>query len=458
MTNHLDDHDVMETLAALRPDSGDLGREWHPGRRQAILRRVLDDVEPRRVNRGASRWIGAGLAVAAVTTAAFLLLPGMLGPGRPIEAAPGQNPTKPVTEPTWVRIADGPLSPRYEARGAWLDGRYLLVSGHTDPCGPVESSCTEDRELLIDGALYDPATDNWTPTAPVPLVENLSEPVVVGTSAYFLTGRHYLEAEQPSISEEFLPGTEQVLLRYDAERDTWTSHPLPRPGGGRLVATDSAVIVLSGSDQGAQIRDQVFRPDTATWTNLPDDPLGPSRLREAVWVDDRLVLSALPLEAGTDGSAEPLELAVLDSTLTTWSRLVPDEPAYGWDPLAVGERVIWKADSTRAEVVDDRRTRELLSVLNPATGEVSTLRAAFKGYDGYPAGSIAGIWVATADKVVVEGDLVNPATEEWLALPPLEASEGVVWTTWIGGENSLLLWGGDVPRSTAGYLLLLPPG
>ncbi|MCW5954611.1 MAG: hypothetical protein KIT69_20355, partial [Propionibacteriaceae bacterium] len=109
MNIHLDDQDVMETLATMRPDSVDLGREWHPGRRQGILRRVLIDVGPRRVRPGTSRWIGAGLAVAAVTTAAFLLLPGMLGPGRPIEAAPGQNPTKPVTAPTWVRIADGPL-------------------------------------------------------------------------------------------------------------------------------------------------------------------------------------------------------------------------------------------------------------------------------------------------------------------------------------------------------------
>jgi hypothetical protein len=457
MNVHLDDHDVLETLTMMRPDSSDLGQEWYPGRRHAVLQRVLGDAGPGvRTSAGASRWIGAGLAVAAVTTAAFLLLPGMLGAGRPIEATPGQSPAKPVTEPTWVKIADGPLSPRYEARGAWLDGRYLLVSGHTDPCGPVESGCTEDRELLTDGALYDPATDSWTPIPPAPLVENLSEPVVVGSSAYFLTGSHYLEKEQPSFATEFRPGMEQILLRYDAERDAWASYPLRQPAGGQLVGTDSAVIVLSGSDQGVQVPDLVFRPDTSTLTELPDDPLGPSRVRYGVWASGRLVLSALPMEAGGEGEAEPLELAVLDAGLTTWSRLDPAEPAYGWGPLAVGDRVVWRPDGSRAEVVDDRRTHELLSVLDPGTGEVTTLRATYQGYDGYPAGSIAGVWVATGDKVVVEGDLVDPATGEWTALPPLEKGDGIALTTAIGAGNSILLWGGDIPRATAGYLLLLP--
>lgn len=457
MNVRLDDHDVLETVTLLRPDPADLGQEWYPGRRYAVLQRVLGSAPPRgRTSTAASRWIGAGLAVAAVTTAAFLLLPGMLGAGRPIEATPGQHPAKQVAEPTWVTIADGPLSPRYEARGAWVDGRYLLVSGHTDPCGPVASGCTEDRELLTDGASYDPATDSWTPIAPVPLVEKLSDPVVVGSSAYFLTGSYYLEKTEPSTATGFRPGMEQILLRYDAERDAWASYPLRQPAGGQLVGTDSAVIILSGSDQGAQVPDLVFRPDTATVTELPDDPLGPSQVRYGVGVGDRLILSALPLEAGAEGVAEPLEVAVLAADLTTWSRLDPAEPAYGSEPLTVADRVVWKADSARAEVMNDRRTHELFSVLEPASGEVTTLRAPYRGYDGYPAGSIAGIWVSTGDKLVIEGELVNPATGEWIAVPPLENPAGIAAPTVIGGQNSILLWGGDVPRATAGYLLLLP--
>ena len=32
MNVHLDDHDVLETLTMMRPDSSDLGQEWYPGR------------------------------------------------------------------------------------------------------------------------------------------------------------------------------------------------------------------------------------------------------------------------------------------------------------------------------------------------------------------------------------------------------------------------------------------
>ena len=457
MTTRLDDPDVLAVLAAMRPEATGPTQDWHAGRRQAVLQRVLLDAEPRRTGSSTrARWIGAGLAVAAASAAALLLLPGVLGSPR-IEAVTVPATRPPVTEPTWVRTSDGPLSPRYEARGAWVDGRYLLVSGHTDACGPVESGCTADPVLLTDGAFYDPATDGWTPIAPVPLVENLSESVVLDGSVYFLTGSYLPGATEPSISEDFLPGKEQTLLRYQVRDDKWSSYPLPKPAGGHLVATDSAVILFSGSDQGAPIGDLVFHPDTAGWSDLSDDPLGPSSVRYAVWAAGKLLLSAEPLDAADDSTAAPLGLAVLDSDLSGWTQLDPDEPAYGWDPIAVGDHVIWKPGDGRFEIVDDRRTYEWYSNLNLRTGEVTTIRAPYTGYDGYPAGSIAGVWVATADQVVVEGDLVDPATLVWTALPPLENPEGATLTTEVAGENSILLWGGEVPGTTVGHLLLLPP-
>ena len=257
MNTRLDDLDVMEALAALRPDDGGLRGAWSAERRQAVLRRVLTEAKPPRPSVGAGRWIG-GLAVAAAAVIALLLLPGLLGWGRLIDAVPAQTTRGPVAEPTWVRIADGPLPARYEARGTWLDGRYLLVGGHGDPCGPVESGCQYTGVLLADGALYDPAVDEWTTIAPVPLVRHLGEPVVVGDSAYFMTGTLFIGDEEPNSRADFLPGGEQILLRYQVNTDSWTSHPLPHPAGGQLVATDDAVIVLSGSDLNVEIADLVF--------------------------------------------------------------------------------------------------------------------------------------------------------------------------------------------------------
>ena len=153
----------------------------------------------------------------------------------------------------------------------------------------------------------------------------------------------------------------------------------------------------------------------------------------------------------------PLELAVLDAALASWTRLDPAEQAYGLRPLAVGGRVVWQPDPARAEVVDDRRTFERLSVLDPVTGEVTTVQVPYRGYGGYPEGSLGELWMATSGRALIEGDLLDPATLAWLAVPPLTSPDGVPLTTYVGGDTSILLWGGAVPGSAGGWLLLLPP-
>lgn len=364
----LDAASVAEALAALRPDDGGLRGAWSAERRQAVLRRVLTEAKPPRPSVGAGRWIG-GLAVAAAAVIALLLLPGLLGWGRLIDAVPAQTTRGPVAEPTWVRIADGPLPARYEARGTWLDGRYLLVGGHGDPCGPVESGCQYTGVLLADGALYDPAVDEWTTIAPVPLVRHLGEPVVVGDSAYFMTGTLFIGDEEPNSRADFLPGGEQILLRYQVNTDTWTSHPLPHPAGGQLVATDDAVIVLSGSDLNVEIADLVFHPDDDTWTELPDDPLGPSGLRYAVWAEDRLVLSALPLDAA-DARSGPAQAGG------------PGRRPRQLDPARPGRTGIRVASARR------RRTRRLAAGPRARRGRrrPADLRAALRPRPGHRRG------------------------------------------------------------------------
>lgn len=397
-------------------------------------------VQSPRSRAGVPRWVGAGLAVAAVTTAALLLVPGMLVASRSVEAVPADVPSQPVAEPVWVKIADSPLSPRYEARGAWVDGRYLLVSGHTDPCGPVESDCQPHPDWLADGALYDPAKDTWRSISPAPLVTSLGEPVVLGDSVYFLT-------DHAEIPDE-LARTDRVLLRYEVATDTWTSHPLPQRGGGRLVATDSAIIILSGTDTDGKVEDLVFHADTGAWSSLPDDPFGPSD-RDAVWAGDRLVLSATPLGA-TEPPFPPVQLAVMDASLSGWSELKTTGPVYGSDPIAVGNRVVWKTNGDRYDIVDGKRTYEYYSSLNPITGQVTDIKA------GFQRGTLAGAWVATGSQAIIEGDLYNPTTGQWTTVPELGTLVSYRYTTQVGGEHSILLWGGNPSSGTDGRLLLLP--
>lgn len=389
---------------------------------------------------GVSRWVGAGLALAAVTAAALLLVPGMLGASRSVEAVPAEVPTRPVAEPVWVKIADSPLSPRYEARGAWVDGRYLLVSGHTDPCGTVKSDCQQHPVWLADGALYDPAKDTWTSISPAPLVTSLGEPMVLGDSVYLLTDHAEIPGE--------LARTDRVLLRYEVDKNTWTSHPLPQKAGGLLVATDSAIIILSGSDTDGKVEDLVFHPDTGSWSSLPDDPFGPSD-RDAVWAGNRLVLSATPLGA-TEPPFPAAQLAAMDASLSGWSKLNTTGPVYGSNPIAVGDRVVWKSNGDRYDIVDGKRTYEYYSSLNPVTGQVTDIKAGFRR------GTLAGAWVATGSQAIIEGDLYNPATAKWTTVPELGTLIAYPYTTQVGGEHSILLWGGNQSSGNDGRLLLLP--
>ena len=57
----------------------------------------------------------------------------------------------------------------------------------------------------------------------------------------------------------------------------------------------------------------------------------------------------------------------------------------------------------------------------------------------------------------LEGDLFDPVTGQWTAIPALEELRTFPYTTQIGGDHSLLLWGGNpTGTSTDGRLLLLP--
>ncbi len=89
----------------MRPDTESVNRAWDQSRRQVALRRALTANAPKRPTRigqpalrsGASRWISAGVAVAAVSAAAFWLVPGSLGV-KEIEAVPAATPTPPPAQ------------------------------------------------------------------------------------------------------------------------------------------------------------------------------------------------------------------------------------------------------------------------------------------------------------------------------------------------------------------------
>ncbi|MCW5954759.1 MAG: hypothetical protein KIT69_21095, partial [Propionibacteriaceae bacterium] len=111
-------------------------------------------------------WLAVAVAVALIVAAGALILPGMGGASVP--AAPGPTTSAlPRAYGVWTKIAAGPLSPRWEAHGVWVDGRYLVFGGHSDFLCAPHASC-KAPDWLTDGAYYDPATDTWTSIADMP--------------------------------------------------------------------------------------------------------------------------------------------------------------------------------------------------------------------------------------------------------------------------------------------------
>ena len=83
MPTEIERPDVLDTLASMRPDHDAVDRVWNQSRRQAVLQRALSaDARKRPLRSGqptslnvTKRWVGAGLAVAAVSLTVVWLVP-----------------------------------------------------------------------------------------------------------------------------------------------------------------------------------------------------------------------------------------------------------------------------------------------------------------------------------------------------------------------------------------------
>jgi hypothetical protein len=88
---------------------------------------------------------------------------------------------------------------------AWVGSRLLIWGGSAYR---LDGSGFATYTNLADGAFYDPATDRWTPTAPMP----------AGTPKYLSSdwsdGRVVVQGQDASTT---------VLLIYDPTRDQWQS-------------------------------------------------------------------------------------------------------------------------------------------------------------------------------------------------------------------------------------------
>lgn len=349
-----------------------------------------------------------------------------------------------VDGPTWSVVAESPLSARREPAAAWVAGRFVVVGGLSNPmCADTGDCAIPPDSTLRDGAAFDPGTGTWQEIAPAPTVVFATSTAVIGEVLYILS------------VDVTVPEAPEALLAYDAAADQWETLPLPPGRSSQLVAAGDQLLAIPGSDEQGAMPDAVLDAATGAWRELPDDPLGPSFDRQAVWLGDRLLLAAKDLVT-SPGSEEPaiVRLAELDATMTQWSS-PRDTEVIGWGMVWAGGRVVFPGTGSAdgGEVNNWGRSYPFGGVLNPADGSWTELGVT----DEQPTGGAPGLpALAVGETVIVADGLLDPVSGAWSPLPAVPGGE--VYERGVATADGLIfVWGGATTDGLVadGYLLRL---
>lgn len=380
-------------------------------------------------------------------------------------AAPTQSPVETVSTPhsrtSWTELPESPLSARRESAGAWVGDRFLIVGGRADQPCPPGADCDTTEPARRDGASFDPDTGTWQRLADAPVPVSGSNTAVVDGALYLLA---YDGVSGVPPTE---PGGGQVpfFMRYDLSTDAWTTLPSP-PAAGDLVAAGDRVLAIPGSDENVVGVDSVFDPATKTWTPLPDDPLGPSFDRTALWVGGEVLLAAKDLveSPGADGPSL-VRLATLDRALEVWTRLA-DTDIIGIGAVAAAGRVVFpfsgSADGGAVGAWDHPYANG--GIYDPSARTWSDL----PDFPDLPEGADLDEYAngqppqAVGDSVLIGGRLVLDPVAGGVTVLPQPTWSPRSGSTVLTGGGTVLVWGGvtvdDDPtgaNSSVGYLLRL---
>lgn len=243
-----------------------------------------------------------------------------------------------------------------------------------------------------------------------------------------------------------------AFLSYSLREDTWSELPLPAGAeAADLVAAGSKLVAVSYSDEFEGGIDSAFDPRLGTWTELPDDPLGPSFDRQVAWLGDRLLLTASDLvpQPGAEGPSIT-RLATLDETFSEWTTL-PDSDIVGGNPTPVAGRVVFPATDSAdgGEVGNWGRPYPFGGIFDPSSNTWSPLP------DPPSGAGLQGAVGTVGQQTLIGGHLLNPATGEWTTIPD-PPWKNLSAQAVVTSDDAIFLWGGvaDYEHNVAvGYLL-----
>ena len=231
---------------------------------------------------------------------------------------------------SWVKLPDPPLSARNEANIVGV-GDDVVVFGGTDFLCPPNASCElGDSVAFADGAAFDRSLNQWRPIADLPVATVGASTAVVGDQVFALT-------------LGFGPVRRQ-LVAYDVSDDAWGKIGLPYGTAVHrswsIVATGDAIVLYATTDENGTAPDWVFNLTDQSWSELPDDPLGPAFGRSMVWNGTALFLFGKALVESPGGADGPSYTRAARYQHGAWTAL-PTADTIGPGPeLVDGHRLI----------------------------------------------------------------------------------------------------------------------
>lgn len=404
---------------------------------------IGDDVRPdaaamvsgfRRARRR-QRLIGVGAVAAVILLAAAVLPPLLAGDGRNVNVAAGDAAGS--YGPGWTQLPDPPLSPRTGATAVTVGDEIVVVGGTQHFCQPLSSCIAQlnPEPGLADGAAFNVRTRQWRPIPSAPIGFHRAQATVAGDAVFLFACDRASILTLPS-QQSICDNQGVRVLRYRGTANAWDVLPGPPSGGSySLVASGSDVVAYASGALSRPRSDWHLDHLTATWRQLPDDPLPPVTERRVVADGNDLLLF------GTDPSwlegSRPLPWAArFESKTGTWSQLGPVLGS-SFQVLALDRLV----------VLNDPQDGYLArgGILDAASGTSSPLPPAPAG-----ATSLAGALGATSsDFTAAEGWVLDLPSGTWIELPPADARNAAITSFGrrlfrFGGERYVGTLGGEL--------------
>lgn len=351
------------------------------------------------------------------------------GPSGGSDAGPSYAPDAAAGPAPWIAIAPPPLGFVARQKAAYaVAGTKVLIWGGVDSLGLD----------LSTGAIYDLATNTWQLTA-----VNASTPSgrVLANAAW--TGSQFLVwgGRLNSSATDYKNGA-----LYDPQTQTWTptASPTTARSGALSLGYSAQVLVWGGWSKTGSVLDKAARYAVAgdSWTLPSNDLLGK---REHVgWATN---VSQLFIAGGRSNLGALLDTAaVYEMGTNSWS----SEPAlpsarfglfgahdgtqfWVWggrdDQQALGSGLLlgatqWSATSSQGEP----GARWAPQRQSGWTCTLNDGRFALSGGHDF------------ADTPLRDGGVYDPATDSWAAIP--SASQDHEWGVGVCVDGTLLLWGG----------------